>query len=65
MPINTEKIKDALDKFEDDDYISAKEILTKEIKDKKNEWLKDKLELQKEIEPQVEIEDNEKEQKED
>lgn len=65
MPINTEKIKDALDKFEDDDYIGAKEILTKEIKDRKNEWLKDKLELQKEIEPQVEIEDNEKEQKED
>lgn len=50
MPIDTEKVKKALDKFEEDDFVSADEILRKEIKDKRDEFLKDKLELKKDLE---------------
>ena len=49
MPVNIEKIKDALDKFEADDFISAKEILQQEIHQAKDAYLKNKLELDKNV----------------
>lgn len=45
MSIDTEKIKKALNHFENDEYVEAKDILSKEISNYKDEWLKDKLEL--------------------
>jgi hypothetical protein len=45
MGIDTEKIKDALDNFENDKFVDAKEILSTEINRAKNDFLKDKLEL--------------------
>jgi hypothetical protein len=48
MSIDKDNIKKALDHFENDEYIEAKEILSKEISNHKNEWLKDKLELKDE-----------------
>ncbi len=47
MPVDIEKIKDAFGKFEDDDYVSAKEILTQEIGNAKNDFLTNKLGLAK------------------
>ncbi len=49
MPIDTKKIKKALDHFENDEYVEAKDILSKEISNYKDEWLKDKLELKNDI----------------
>ena len=46
--MDREKIKDILDKFENDDYVSAKEILQKEIEKEKNDYLKGKLSLKDE-----------------
>jgi len=45
MSIDKNNIKKALDHFENDEYVEAKEILSKEISTYKDEWLKDKLEL--------------------
>ena len=47
--MDKEKIKDALDKFENDEFVDAKEILTKEIRDTKDKYLKDKLSLKNDI----------------
>jgi len=38
-------IKDALDKFEEDSFVDAKKILTKEIRKTKELYVKDKLGL--------------------
>lgn len=57
MPVNTDKIKDAFDKFEDDDFLGAKEILQKEIKGAKDDYLKDKLELTKDFDDSKDQED--------
>jgi len=51
MPMDKEQIKKALDHFENDEFTDAKDILSKEIKSVKNDWLKDKLELKNDIEP--------------
>jgi hypothetical protein len=45
MPVNIDNIKDAFSKFEDDDFVSAKEILAKEISDARDGYLRDKLGL--------------------
>jgi hypothetical protein len=47
MPINKENIKKALDAFEADDFTTSKEILQKEIQGRKNEWMQEKLGLEK------------------
>jgi len=49
MPVDTDKIKDAMDKFEEEDFITAKEILQKEIHQAKNDYLKTKLELEQDV----------------
>ena len=43
--MDNEKIAAALDFFENDEFIQAKEILQAEIKSAKNDYLKDKLGL--------------------
>jgi len=47
MPINKDNIKKALDAFEADDFTTSKEILQKEISGRKNEWMQEKLGLEK------------------
>jgi hypothetical protein len=66
MPVDNEQIKKALDHFENDEFVDAKEILQKEIRKSKNDHLKNKLELKQDIEPQEdqEKEDQEKEDQE-
>ena len=51
MTIDKEQIKKALDHFEDDKFSDAKDILKGEISKQRDAWLKDKLELQKDINP--------------
>ena len=48
--MNKEEIRKALDHFENDSFMDAKEILSKEIITRKNEWIKNKLELKNDIE---------------
>jgi hypothetical protein len=49
MPIDVEKIRDAFSKFEEEDYVGAKEILQQEIHTAKNEFLQSKLGLEKDV----------------
>lgn len=60
MPVDDEKVKDALDDFEDDKFSDAKEKLAGEIKKVRDEFLKSKLKLQKDLEgkPEEEEEDS-------
>jgi len=51
MPVDKEKIKAALDSFEEDSFTDAKDILKGEISKHRDGWLKDKLELQNDINP--------------
>lgn len=46
-----DNIKKALDHFENDEYVDAKEILTKEIQNKRDDFVKDKLGLKDAITP--------------
>ncbi len=55
MPINNDKIKTALDDFENDDFLKAKDTIKAEIKDAISDYFKDKLDLQKDLEPKVEV----------
>jgi hypothetical protein len=45
MTIDKEKLKDAFNKFVEDDFVSSKEILKKEFKKAKNDKLKTDLDL--------------------
>jgi hypothetical protein len=47
------EVKNALDSFERDDFVSAKEILLKQIRKAKNDHLKNKLGLEKDIDAPV------------
>ena len=58
-PIDNREIKKAIDSFENDDFVTSKEIMSQEIKRAKNEFIKDKLELKGDIEP---IKDADKEE---
>jgi len=44
-----DRIKDALDKFEEEEYVDAKEIIKSEFIKQRNKSLKDKLGLEKDI----------------
>ena len=46
MPVDKEKIRQALDHFENDEYTEAQDILKGEIAKHRDEWLADKLELE-------------------
>ena len=45
MPIDSEEIKKALDSFENDEYVDAKDILKKEIGKARDEFISGKLGL--------------------
>lgn len=47
--VNKDNIKKALDSFEKDDFITAKDILKGEIQAHVSNYFKDKLELQKDL----------------
>ena len=49
--MDKEQIKKALDAFEKDKFTDAKDIISKEIKSKKDAWLQGKLGLKDPIEP--------------
>jgi len=57
----SDKIKDALDKFEEEEYVDAKEIIRKEFIKQRNKILKDKLGLEKDIESDVDSEEDSEE----
>ncbi len=44
-------IKKALDHFENDEFVDAKDIMTKAIQGKRDDFLKDKLGLENDINP--------------
>lgn len=46
--MDNEAIKQALDHFENDEFVNAKEILQDQINKSKNEFFKDKLGLKEE-----------------
>lgn len=52
--MDNDNIKKALDHFENDEFVDAKEILQKEIHNRRNDFIKDKLGLAKDIEPKPE-----------
>ncbi len=55
MTIDIEQIKKALDHFENDEFVDSKEVLQKEIRKAKNDFLKNKLDLKNDVEPQEKI----------
>lgn len=57
--MDKENIKKALDHFENDEFVDAKEILTKEIQSKRDDFVKDKVGLKDDITPAENEEDTE------
>ena len=57
MPINIEKVKAALDDFENEKFVDSKEKITKEIRKAVSDRLKDKLGIKTTglEEPEVEV----------
>ena len=49
--MDQEKIKKALDHFENDEFVDAKEVLSQEIKGSVETHLKDKIGLQQDLNP--------------
>lgn len=47
--MNGKNVKSAMDSFENDDFLSAKETLSTEIKDHINDYFKKKLDLKSDI----------------
>lgn len=60
--MDKEKIKKALDHFENDKFVDAKDIISQEIKGKRDEFIKDKLGLQNDINPPEKTDDDEGEE---
>jgi len=56
--MNQEEIKKALDNFENDKFSDAKDILTREIRSCRDEFLNDKLGLAEEQENEEELDEN-------
>jgi len=59
--MDKENIKKALDHFENDEFVDAKEILTKEIQGKRDDFVKDKVGLKDDITPAEKKDDDETE----
>lgn len=49
--MDKEKVRKALDHFENDEFVDAKEILSKEIKTSVDSHVKDKCDLKNDIDP--------------
>ena len=47
--MNSTQVKNAMDSFENDDFLTAKETLSTEIKSQVNDYFKKKLDLKKDI----------------
>lgn len=47
--MDKEKIKDVLDSFENDKFTDAKDVLSQEIRSRRDEFLKGKLDLKGDI----------------
>ena len=62
MPLDDEKVKAALDDFEADKFLDAKDKLSAEIARARDEFLQKALELKGEISPDPEEEDDEKDE---
>lgn len=58
--MDKKEIKKALDKFEDEDFVSSKDLLAKELKKKINSYIKDKTQLTKD--PVDDVEDDTEEE---
>ena len=56
--MDKEVIKKALDSFENDAFVDAKEMLTKEIRKTKDLYIKDKLDLKGDPEEEYKYEDD-------
>jgi hypothetical protein len=56
MPIDNTEIKKALDDFEKDDFLSAKDRIKREVRGAISDYYKDKLELKNDLEPKAEVE---------
>jgi hypothetical protein len=54
MAVNQDNIRKALDSFEEDKYTDAKDILSREISNAKNDFLKNKLGLKGSIDTSME-----------
>ncbi len=55
-------IKKALDHFENDEFVDAKDIMTKAIQGKRDDFLKDKLGLENDINPAPEKKEDDNEE---
>jgi hypothetical protein len=51
MPVNMEQIGNAMDAFVDDEFVTAKEIISTQIRGARDSFMRDKLGLK---EPEVE-----------
>ena len=49
--MDQEKVRKALDHFENDEYVDAKDILQQEIQTSRDSFLKDKLGLKNDLNP--------------
>ena len=56
MPIDNKEIKLALDDFEKDDFMGAKDRIKAQVKGAISNYYKDKLELKNDLDPQPEVE---------
>ena len=56
--MNREEIRKALDHFENDEYVDAKEIISREVAGKRDIFIKDKIGLQNDINPAPATDDN-------
>lgn len=50
MPTDKEQIRKAIDSFEDDNYVDSEDVLSKELKKAKNDYLKKSLDLENDVE---------------
>jgi hypothetical protein len=50
MATNRDKLRKAVDSFCDDDFVTSQDILTQEFKSAKNDFFKEKLGLEKDLE---------------
>ena len=60
--VSKEKLRKALDDFEEEDFVSSKDTIRNEIKKKVNDYLKDKTEIKSDP---VDVPEEEKEEKEE
>jgi hypothetical protein len=57
MPIDNTEIKKALDDFEKEDFLAAKDRIGKEVKGAISDYFKDKLELKNDLVPKPDVVD--------